>query len=294
MNLQVFGGDMVGIGDHRRLVVADGNLAIVTPCLRGGAGGGEVLELAIHLVRHVLRQTGVGGDQADAGAHIVFGLRQKIGRDHFGVAGAVGQYVDLGRTGQLVDPDRAENLPLRLVHKGIAGADDLVHRGHGFGAIGQRRNGLRPADPKNPVGTRQMTSGNHRRMRVRRQAGDDLFDARHLGRDDGHDRGGQQRIAPAGNVAADLFNRDDAVAQMHAGQHFDVQRADGRHLRLGKSANVCNREFGIGAGLRVEPVKGGLTVGGTDLERGQVGFVEPCGIDRDGGIAPRLNVGKYF
>ena len=70
----------------------------------------------------------IGGDEADARAHVVLGLGEQIRRDQPRIAGSVGDDEDFGGARQLVDADRAEHLPLRLVHEGVAGAHDLHHR----------------------------------------------------------------------------------------------------------------------------------------------------------------------
>ena len=80
--------------------------------------------------------------------------------------------------GKLVDADRPEDLPLRLVDEGVARPHDLVDCGHGFRSIGHRGDRLRAADPEDAVGARQMAAGDHCLVRVGRQAGDDLVDSR--------------------------------------------------------------------------------------------------------------------
>jgi hypothetical protein len=255
-------------------------------------GGGQGGKLAFHLNQHRFGKGAVGGDQADTGAHVVLGLGQKIGRDHLGVAGLVGEDVDLGGAGKLVDADGAEDLALGLVHEGIAGAHDLHHRRNRLGPVGHGGDGLCAADAEDAVGPGQMAARDHRRMGVGGQAGDDLRDTRHLGRDDGHDRGGKQRKAPAGHIAAHAVDGDDAVAHEDAGERFHLERQDGGQLGLRKAADVGDCEFGIGAGLRIEGVNRRLPFIHRNLKRADLCLVEGEGVFAHRRIAARLHVGK--
>ena len=136
--------------------------------------------------------------------------------------------------------------------KALPGPTILSTAGHGLGAEGHRGDRLRAADPEDAVRARQVAAGDHRPVRVGRQAGDHLVAARDLGRHDGHDRRRQQRIAAARHVAADALDRDDPMAEMQARAQFDLKRQDGAELRLGEVADVVDGEFGVGARLRVE------------------------------------------
>jgi len=186
----------------------------------------------------------------------MFGLCQEVRRDHLGIARAVGDDVDFRRAGQLVDPHRAEHLPLGLVHKPIAGADNLVHRRHGFGAIGHCRNCLRSADAEHAVRPRKMAPRQHCGMRAGRHAGDHLIHPRHAGRHDGHHRGRQKREPSARHIAPHPLHRDHPVAKKGTGQHLDLQRNKAGKLRLGKAAHVRNGKLGVCPGLRVKDVHG--------------------------------------
>ena len=63
-----------------------------------------------------------------------------------GIVAAIGDHQDFRRAGDGVDADLAEDFALGGGDIGIAGADNLVHRGDGLGAIGQGGDGLGPAD----------------------------------------------------------------------------------------------------------------------------------------------------
>ena len=90
MHLQVFGGNEIRIGDHGFLTLADGDLTVVDPGFAGGIGCRQRLELLLDLDQRGLGQSLVRGDEADAGADVVFGLGQQVRGDHFGIASGIG------------------------------------------------------------------------------------------------------------------------------------------------------------------------------------------------------------
>ena len=75
---------------------------------------------------------------------------------HAGSFFGVGDDQDLGRPGDHVDADAAEDTPLGRRDIGVARADDLVDRRDRRGAVGQRRHRLRPADPVDFVDAEQV------------------------------------------------------------------------------------------------------------------------------------------
>jgi hypothetical protein len=213
VDLQMLGRHEVGIGDHGVFAFAQDDLAVIFPGGTRDGGGGEVDKLANDGGEGRLGEGAIGGDEADPGVHVVLGLREKVGGDRLRVAGFVGEDEDLARARELVDAHGAEDLPFRLVHVGVPGADDFVDGGHGLRAVGHGGDRLRAADAEDAVGSREVTAGAHGRVRRRRQAGDHLLAAGDLRRHDGHDRRREQGIASAGNVAADASDRDEAMAR---------------------------------------------------------------------------------
>jgi len=91
-------------------------------------------------------------------------LAQEIGRDPDGVRGGLGHHQYLGRTGNHVDPDHAENLALGLGHVRVARADDLVDRHDGLGPISQRGDRLGPAHAIDLIHTGDVGGGKHQRV----------------------------------------------------------------------------------------------------------------------------------
>ena len=56
----------------------------------------------------------------------MFGLAEEVGRAHLAVDAVVGDDERLGRAGKEIDPDAAEELALRLGHKGVAGPNQHI------------------------------------------------------------------------------------------------------------------------------------------------------------------------
>ena len=178
----------------------------------------------------------------------MLGLAEQVGGADFAVDAVVGDDQRLGRPGQQVDADAAEQLPLGLRHIGVAGADDHVDRLDAFGAERHGGDRLHAAEHVDVVGAAEMHGGDDGRMRAaleRRRAGDDALHARDLGGDDRHMRGGDHRIAPARHVAADRIHRDVAVAEHDAGQRLDLEVVHGVALLLREVAHLRLRELDV-------------------------------------------------
>ena len=224
----------------------------------------------------------------------MFGLGQHIAGQHFRIAGAVGQSVNLGRAGQLINAHGAKHLPLGLIHKGIAGADDLHHLRHRSCAISHRRNRLRAADAENPVSPRQMAARNHRAVGVWRKTRDYLIHPGHLSGNDGHDRGRQQRKPPPRHIASHPFNRDHPVTHEHTRQDLHVQRQDRRQLRAGKGGDIGNGKFRIRAGLRIKFRHSRQPIRHRHFKFGQIRLVKLQGIRPHRRIAVAAHIGQHL
>ena len=176
-------------------------------------------------------------------------------------------------------------MPLGLVHIGIARPDDLVHRRNCCGAERHRGNRLGAANPEYPVSTGQMAARNHRLMRGRRQAGNDLINARHHRRHNGHHRRRQQWVAPTGNVTTNPLDRDDLMAKMQAGQRLNFQWQHGSVLRFGEGPHAGNGKFGVGAGLWIKGCNRCRAFFRGNLKRRHIGLVEQITVVPQGRIA---------
>ena len=153
----------------------DDDRAVLRP---GGPRDGAAVE-GLEALRdgcgHGLAEGSAGGDQDRLRAFVVLGLGQQVERDPVGVVVGVGDDEDLGRAGDHVDADAAEDPALGGGDEGVAGAGDLVDRGDGFGAVGQRRNRLRAADAIDRVDAGDLGGQQDQRVHlpVRGRAGDD-------------------------------------------------------------------------------------------------------------------------
>ena len=177
----------------------------------------------------------------------------------------VGDDQRLGRAGEQIDADAAEQLPLGLGHVGVAGADEHVDRRDGLGAERHGGDRLHAAEHVDLVGAAEMHGGDDRRMRPaleRRRAGDDALHAGDLGGDDRHVRRGDHRIASARHVAADRVDRDVLVAEDDAGQRLDLEVAHRVLLLLREVAHLRLGELDV-----VEVALGDLADGALDLGR---------------------------
>ena len=77
----------------------------------------------------------------------VLGLGEQVGGDELGRHRAVAHHDDLRRPGKRVDADGADHLALGGRDVGVSRPDDHVDRPDGLGAVGERGDGLRTADP---------------------------------------------------------------------------------------------------------------------------------------------------
>ena len=141
---------------------------------------------------HPRRQRRIGRHQDRPRLDVVLGLRDQVGRDPARVRARVGDDQHLRRPRHRVDVDLPEHQPLGRRHPLIARAHDLVDARHRLGPVRQRRHRLRAADLEHPIDPRQPGRRQRLRRRARRHH-HDLADARHLGRDRGHQH--RRRIA---------------------------------------------------------------------------------------------------
>ena len=110
----------------------------------------------------------------------VLGLAEQVGGAHLAVDAVVGDDQRLGRAGEQIDADAAEQLALGLRHIGVAGADDHVDGGDRLGAERHGGDRLHAAEHVDLVGAAEMHGGDDGRMRPaleRRRAGDDALHA---------------------------------------------------------------------------------------------------------------------
>ena len=143
-----------------------------------------------------------------------------------GSAAVVGDDEDLGRSGEQVDSDLAEQLPLRLSHVGVAWTGDQVDPADGLGAQRQGGHRLHAAEKVDLVSTGQVHRGDGggRDLAVdRRRTCRHPRHPRDLGGHDRHVGGGHQRVPAARDVRAGRRDRQVPLAEPDAGQSFDLE-----------------------------------------------------------------------
>ena len=250
----------------------------------------------------------VVGDEDRLCAGVMFGLRQKIGGDPIRIAGPVGEDQNLGRSGDHVDTDLAENDALGRGDVGIARADDLGDRSDGRGAIGQRRDRLGAADAIDFVDAGQLCRCQYKRRQKATGCRHHHDEARHAGdlrRHRVHQHGRRIGGRSARYVQPHRLDRRPARAE------FDSKRIGKtivlRHLPAMKclDARACERQRierprlasrgGRGEFLRCHPQPGSIKRELIELLRvlaqRRIAARRDVGHDRADG---RLDVGRYF
>src|SRR5207245_10332433 len=111
--------------------------------------------------------------------------------------------------------------PLGSRDEAIPGAKNLVDARDVPRPIGESRDRLRPANPRDASYTEKISRGKQLRVRPRR-SDDDARHARDACGNYGHQERGDEREAAARNVAADTIERADELAYPQA--RFDLER----------------------------------------------------------------------
>ena len=225
----------------------------------------------------------------------MLGLAEQIGRAHFAVDAVVGDDQRLGRSGEQVDADAAEQLALGLGHIGIARPDDHVDRRDGLGAERHGGDRLHAAEHENLVGAAEMHGRDDRRMRPaveRRRAGDDVLHAGDARGDDRHVRRRHHRIAAARHIAADRIDRNMGVAEHHAGQRLDLEIAHRLLLLLREIAHLRLRELDVVEIAFAHLPDGALDLVRRELERGRRPVVEFLRQFAHGDVLARIDIGE--
>ena len=220
-DLQMLGRELVDQRDRVGKLRHQDDGAEIAPRRAGDLGARQRLELRFHRLLDLIGERGVVGDQDRLRAGVVLGLRQEVGGDPIGVAGLVGEDQHLGRAGDHVDADLAEDETLGRRHIGVAGPDDLGDRLDRLGAVGERGHGLRAADAIDLVDAGELGRRQHQRGELavrRRHHHDQPRAAGDLGRHRVHQHRRRIGRGAARHVKPDRFDRGPARA------HFDAER----------------------------------------------------------------------
>ena len=219
------------------------------------------------------------GHQRGGAVGTVLGLAQQVIGQQLWVCAVVGNEQHLGRTRQQVDADRAEQLSLGLCHKRVAGAAQQVHRpAESLDAVRHRRKRLNAADGVDLVRARTGHGGQLHGMNAPAGLGgrarDDAFHACDLGDGDRHQCRGDERIHPAGHIAARGTHRDDPVSQAHSAPRRVLQGPDALLLSSRERPNAFQGEINLGDEFRFDS---GLRLAdfvGADPKRLRIPLVE--------------------
>jgi hypothetical protein len=222
-------------------------------------------------------------------------LAEQIGCAYLAVGAVVGDDQRLGRTGEQVDADAAEQLPFRFGDIGVARADDHVDGGNALSAERHGSHRLHAAEHEDLVGAAEMHRRHDRRMRTAlewRRAGDDVPDAGDPRGNDRHVGGGDHRIAAARYVAADRVHRDVAVSKHDARQRFHLELAQRLLLLLREIAHLRLREPDIVEIALAHLRDRALDLCRCELERGRRPIVKFLRQLTHRGVLARLDVGE--
>src|SRR6516164_6053476 len=110
------------------------------------------------------RKGGIVGDEDRLRRAVVLCLRHQIGSDPLRIVVPVGDDENLGRTGDHVDPDAAEDAPLRGGNIRITWPDDFVDRRNRRRAEREGGDRLRPADAVYLVDPDQLGGSENQRV----------------------------------------------------------------------------------------------------------------------------------
>ena len=137
-----------------------------------------------------------------------------------GIGLRVGDDQDLAGAGDHIDGRDPEDLAFGFRDEGIPRTHDLVGFRDAFGAVGQSRHRLRPADLEDAVDPgdprRGQNDGIHLSVPTRRRGDHELLYAGDLGRDGIHQHCGRIRGGPPGHIDAHALQRQDLLAHDNA------------------------------------------------------------------------------
>ena len=180
-DLEMFWGKPVGERDAFLKIGDKDNRAEIAPARRRDFFAREISQLPRDRGLDGTGEARVIGDQNRLRRGVVFGLREEIGGDPFGIGAIACNNQDLGRPSDHVDANGAENPPLGRGHISIARTDDLGDWGDGLSPISQRRDRLRAPDPINLIDAGELGRRQNKRIDPT------------LRRRDGHDNAGDAR-----------------------------------------------------------------------------------------------------
>ena len=211
----------------------------------------------------------------------MFRLAKQIHCDQFCIDRIVTYHHCLGRPREEIDADAAVKLALGFRHKRIPRPNQHINGLHRFRAQCHHCHGLHATDHINFISTSHRHRCNDRGGRlalVRRGARDDTLHPRDFGRQHPHVCRGEQRILPAGHVAAHRVDRNILVPQHDAGQRFNFYIPNRQHLDLGETFDLGLCKTDVFDSLLWQRIDACGNLVGTQTERSRCPFVEFRGV----------------
>ena len=294
-HLDMLRGDLVGHLQHFLIAVAEDDLAVVAPGDRCGIGRRQDLQQAVDLDHGLLRKTAGVGDQDCRRVVAVLRLPEQVGRADLRIDRLVGNHHGLGRSGEEIDADPAEELALGLCDIGVARPDQHVHGLDRLGAQRHGADGLDAAERIDLVRAAEMHGRHHRRVRLTLEGRRCRHDARHAGDGRGqhrHMRRGHHGELASRHVATNRLHRDVLMAQHDTRHGLDLDVLHGGALRLGEGAHLFLREGDVLHIARGDTVDEGVDLGGGEAEGRRAVVVELLAQRAHRRVAARLDIGE--
>ena len=239
-------------------MIANSDLLSIAAINGFALGGGMELALACD-IRIASKNAKLALPETGLGILPGFGGTQRLPR----IAG-MGNALEMILTGEQIDADAPEKLPLRLGDEGVAGADKNVDRIDALGPQRHRADRLDSAERVDRVGSSQCLGRDDCAggpAFERRSAGDDARTARDLCRDNRHMSRSEQRILASRYVAARRVDRHVLVTQHDAGHGFDFHILQAVALNLREIAHLGLGELDIPAFLGAQAVDAHVDLG---------------------------------
>ena len=178
----------------------------------------------------------------------MFSLAEQIGGADFAINCLVSDHHRLGRPGEQIDADPAEQLALGFGHEGITRAHQDIDRADARSADRHGADGLNATEAIDFICPRHSLRRDDCSGQLSlegRRAGDDARHTRHLGSDHAHVRRCEEGILAAGDIAARVLHRDGLVAQDNTRQRLDFSVGDRGALDLREVAHLGLGEFDV-------------------------------------------------
>ena len=217
---QMLRRDLIGNLDGLCNAVYNDDLTVIVDRCSGNFRSGQQRDLFFQFFRYCLCQCCAFCYQYGRCHFVMLRLRKQVSRHYSRIGLAVSNHQNFTGACDHIDGNLSEDLFFRFRNKGIAGADDLIHAGHGFCTIGQSRYRLCAADLKDTVYTSNFRRRNDIGIQfaaLGRSHHADFLYTRNFRRDAVHQNCGRIAGCAAGHIKPYPVQRDDLLSQNHTG-----------------------------------------------------------------------------